>query len=49
VAEDTGMQKPDVTKLNVAIDRLLEVIEKPLHRFILQCYARHRALDVAGL
>ena len=42
------MPKYDVTKLNVAIDRLLEDVEKPLHRFILKCYARHRALEVAG-
>jgi hypothetical protein len=42
------MPKSDVTKLNVAIDRLLDDVEKPLHRFILQCYARHRALEVAG-
>jgi hypothetical protein len=31
------MPKFDITRLNVAIDRLLEVTEKPLHRFILQC------------
>jgi hypothetical protein len=42
------MPKFDVTKLNVAIDRLLIDVTKPLHRFILQCYARHRALEVAG-
>lgn len=42
------MPELDITKLNVAIDRLLPEVEKPLHRFILQCYARHRALEVAG-
>jgi len=42
------MAKLDVTKLNVAIDRLLETTENPRHRFMLQVYARHRALEVAG-
>jgi hypothetical protein len=42
------MPKFDVTKLNVAIDRLLETTQNPRHRFILQCYARHRALEVSG-
>ena len=42
------MPEFDVTKHNAAIDRLLPDVEKPLHQFILQCYARHRALEVAG-
>src|SRR6516225_875698 len=42
------MGKYDVTKLNVAIDRLLAVIENPRHRFLLQAYSRHRYLEVAG-
>jgi hypothetical protein len=42
------MPKFDVTKLNVAVDRLLEITENPRHRFMLQVYARHRALEVSG-
>jgi len=42
------MPKYDITRLNYAIDELLETTTKPLHRFILQTYARHRALEVAG-
>jgi len=42
------MPKFDVTKLNVAIDKLLEVTENPRHRFLLQAYSRHRYLEVAG-
>src|SRR6516164_1855572 len=42
------MGKYDVTKLNVAIDRLLAVTENPRHRFLLQAYSRHRYLEVAG-
>jgi hypothetical protein len=38
----------DVTKLNVAVDRLLAVTDNPRHRFMLTAYARHRALEVAG-
>ena len=42
------MPKFDVTKLNVAIDRLLETTENPRHRFLLMAYSRHRYLEVAG-
>jgi hypothetical protein len=42
------MAKLDVTKLNVAVDRLLATTQNPRHRFMLQVYARHRALEVAG-
>jgi hypothetical protein len=39
---------PNITKLNVAVDRLLEVTENPRHRFMLQSYRRHRYLEIAG-
>ena len=42
------MAKFDVTKLNVAVDKLLETTENPRHRFLLQAYSRHRYLEVAG-
>jgi hypothetical protein len=42
------MPKFDVTKLNAAVDRQLQVTENPRHRFMLQVYARHRALEVSG-
>jgi hypothetical protein len=42
------MPKFDVTKLNVAIDRLLETTRNPRHRFMLMAYSRHRYLEVAG-
>jgi hypothetical protein len=42
------MPKFDVTKLNVAIDKLLETTENPRHRFLLQAFSRHRYLEVAG-
>jgi hypothetical protein len=42
------MPRFDVTKLNVAIDRLLETTTNPRHRFLLQAYSRHRYLEVAG-
>jgi hypothetical protein len=44
----TTVPRFDVTKLNVAINRLLEVTENPRHRFMLQAYSRHRYLEVAG-
>jgi hypothetical protein len=42
------MPKFDITKLNVAIDKLLETTENLRHRFLLQAYSRHRYLEVAG-
>lgn len=42
------MKNLDITRLNVAVDRLLDVTENPRHRFLLMAYARHRALEVAG-
>jgi hypothetical protein len=42
------MPKFDVTKLNVAIDKLLETTENTRHRFLLQAYSRHRYLEIAG-
>jgi hypothetical protein len=42
------MAKLDVTKTNAGVDRLLEVTENPRHRFLLQAYARHRFLEIAG-
>ena len=38
----------DVTKTNVAVDRMLETTENPRHRFLLQAYGRHRLLEIAG-
>jgi hypothetical protein len=42
------MPKFDITKLNIAIDKLLETTENPRHRFLLQSYSRHRYLEIAG-
>jgi len=42
------MAKYDVTKLNVAVDRLLAATQNPRHRYLLQAYGRHRYLEVAG-
>jgi len=39
--------KLDLTKMNVAIDKLLEITENPRHRFLLQAFSRHRYLEVA--
>jgi hypothetical protein len=45
---ELNMPKFDITKLNVAIDKLLETTQNPRHRFLLQAYSRHRYLEVAG-
>jgi hypothetical protein len=42
------MANHDVTKTNLAIEKLLEVTTNPRHRFLLQAYHRHRYLEIAG-
>lgn len=42
------MPEFDITKTNIAVDRLLEVTENPRHRLLLQNYHRHRNLEMAG-
>src|SRR5215469_996192 len=46
--ENQTMPKFDITKLNVAVDKLLDTTTNPRHRFMLQAYSRHRYLEVAG-
>ena len=38
----------DITKQNVAVERVLEQTTNPRHRFMLQAYLRHRYLESAG-
>jgi hypothetical protein len=38
----------DITKTNIAIERLLETTTNPRHRFLLMAYYRHRYLELAG-
>ena len=38
----------DVTQTNRAIDDLLSRTENPRHRYLLQTFGRHRALEIAG-
>jgi hypothetical protein len=38
----------DITKTNQAVQELIEVTEKPRHRYLLQAYDRHRNLEHAG-
>jgi len=42
------MVELDITKTNVAVDRLLEVTDNPRHRYMLEAYNRHRYLEMAG-
>jgi hypothetical protein len=46
--EETTMANHDVTKTNLAVEKLLEVTTNPRHRFLLQVYYRHRYLEIAG-
>ena len=42
------MSEFDIRKTNVAVERLLEVVENPRHRYMLEAYNRHRYLEMAG-
>jgi hypothetical protein len=38
----------DITKQNVAVEKVLATTENPRHRYLLQAYLRHRYLESAG-
>ncbi len=38
----------DITKQNVAVEKVLEQATNPRHRYLLQAYLRHRYLESAG-
>ncbi len=38
----------DITKTNIAVQKLIEVTENPRHRYLLEAYDRHRNLEHAG-
>ena len=38
----------DITKTNVAVERMIERTDNPRHRFLLEAYNRHRYLEMAG-
>jgi hypothetical protein len=42
------MLELDITKTNVAVERLIAVTDNPRHRFLLEAYNRHRNLEHAG-
>ena len=42
------MSRLDITKQNVAVERVLADTENPRHRYLLQSYLRHRYLESAG-
>jgi hypothetical protein len=38
----------DITKTNIAVERLIETTENPRHLYLLHAYNRHRYLEMAG-
>ena len=42
------MMQFDLTKLNLAVERLLDKTQNPRHRYLLEAYSRHRYLEMAG-
>ena len=42
------MSRFDITKTNIAVERLLEETTNPRHLFLLAAYNRHRYLEMAG-
>ncbi len=42
------MGRLDITKQNVAVEKVLAATDNPRHRYLLQSYLRHRYLESAG-
>ena len=42
------MSRFDITKTNIAVERLIETTENERHRYLLHAYNRHRYLEMAG-
>jgi hypothetical protein len=42
------MTKLDITRQNVAVEKVLDHTDNPRHRYLLQAYLRHRYLESAG-
>ncbi|MDT5018064.1 MAG: hypothetical protein QOD39_4224 [Mycobacterium sp.] len=42
------MKRFDITRVNVAVERLSETTETPRHLYLLHAYNRHRYLELAG-
>ena len=38
----------EITKQNIAVEKVLDWTEDPRHRYMLQSYLRHRSLESAG-
>ncbi len=48
MASEIDMSRLDITKQNVAVEKVLEHTDNPRHRYLLQAYLRHRYLESAG-
>lgn len=48
IIKDFDMARLDITKQNVAVEKVLEATDDPRHRYLLQAYLRHRYLESAG-
>ncbi|RDH78756.1 hypothetical protein DVS77_09040 [Mycolicibacterium moriokaense] len=42
------MNRYDITKTNIAVERLIETTDNPRHLYLLHAYNRHRYLEMAG-
>jgi hypothetical protein len=42
------MSRFDITRVNAAVERLIETTENPCHLYLLHAYNRHRYLEIAG-
>jgi hypothetical protein len=48
MASEIDMTRLDITKQNVAVEKVLANTDNPRHRYLLQSYLRHRYLESAG-
>ena len=47
--KEPSMTQFDITKFNIAVDRLLDVTENPRHRYLLEAYNRHATWSWPGV
>ncbi len=48
MTSEIDMSRLDITKQNVAVEKVLANTDNPRHRYLLQSYLRHRYLESAG-
>lgn len=48
IIDDFDMSRLDITRQNIAVEKVLKATDDPRHRYLLEAYLRHRYLESAG-